>query len=191
MLVTLQITTLGADLGPNFNLTANVGSVSPSTATKVQLQNGIVVTVNDSATQITITSTGTCTNSTVVNIGGTTTTSTTLAPATFILGYAAANFMGACGNYTTSPNTYYAANGQTLQIGTILYYNQNLSGVVSSGYYSNGTNWWRYSGGQIVETGSCTTTTTTTSTSTTTSTTSTTSTSSTSTSTSTTTTQSP
>ena len=33
---------LGADLGPNFNLTANVGSVTPSTATKTELKNDSV-----------------------------------------------------------------------------------------------------------------------------------------------------
>jgi hypothetical protein len=46
---------LGADLGP-FNLTANVGSVSPSTALRDEMINGIVVTVDANATQITVTS---------------------------------------------------------------------------------------------------------------------------------------
>jgi|TARA_R110000822_G_scaffold77400_3_gene185706 hypothetical protein len=53
----------GVDLGPNFNLTADVGSVVPSTATLVQLLASTIVTVSNSATQITITSTGDCTNS--------------------------------------------------------------------------------------------------------------------------------
>jgi hypothetical protein len=54
---------LGSDLGPNFNLTADVGSVTPSTATEV-----------------TVTSTGTCTNAItqlIPCVGGTTTTTTT------------------------------------------------------------------------------------------------------------------
>jgi hypothetical protein len=59
---------LGADLGPNFNLTADVGSVTPSTATKIQLLSpGKVVSVDDLATQVTVTSTGTCTNSITQN----------------------------------------------------------------------------------------------------------------------------
>jgi hypothetical protein len=71
---------LGADLGPNFNLTANVGSVTPSTATKSELTAGKSVSVDDLATEVTITSTGTCTNAitqTIPCVGGTTTTTTT------------------------------------------------------------------------------------------------------------------
>ena len=71
---------LGADLGPNFNLTANVGSVTPSTATKSELIAGKSVSVDDAATQVTITSTGTCTNAATQTIpcaGGTTTSTTT------------------------------------------------------------------------------------------------------------------
>ena len=69
---------LGADLGPNFNLTANVGSVTPSTATKTELTAGKGVSVDDAATQVTITSTGTCTNAITQTIpcGGTTSTTT-------------------------------------------------------------------------------------------------------------------
>ena len=75
---------LGADLGPNFNLTANVGSVTPSTATKSELTAGKGVSVDDAATQVTITSTGTCTNAITQTIpcGGTTSTTTTEAPTT-------------------------------------------------------------------------------------------------------------
>ncbi len=70
---------LGADLGPNFNLTANVGSVTPSTATKTELTAGKGVSVDDAATEVTITSTGTCTNAITQTIpcAGETTTSTT------------------------------------------------------------------------------------------------------------------
>jgi len=71
---------MGADLGPNFNLTANVGSVTPSTATKSELTAGKSVSVDDAATQVTITSTGTCTNAATQTIpcaGGTTTSTTT------------------------------------------------------------------------------------------------------------------
>lgn len=68
LLVTLN-SSLGADLGPNFNLTANVGSVGPSTATRSELLVGKSVTVSDTATQLTVTSTGTCTNSLNLLIG--------------------------------------------------------------------------------------------------------------------------
>ena len=54
---------LGSDLGPNFNLTANVSTVTPSTATLTELLAGKLVTVDGSATSVTVTSTGTCTNS--------------------------------------------------------------------------------------------------------------------------------
>ena len=77
ILVTLN-SGLGADTGPNFNLTANVGSVTPSTATKTELTAGKSVSVDDAATQVTVTSTGTCTNGITQTIpcGGTTTTTT-------------------------------------------------------------------------------------------------------------------
>ena len=77
---------LGADLGPNFNLTADVGSVTPSTATKIELLSpGKVVSVDDLATQVTVTSTGTCTNAitqTIPCAGGTTTTTTSTSTTT-------------------------------------------------------------------------------------------------------------
>jgi hypothetical protein len=68
---------LGADLGPNFNLTADVGVVSPNTATSSELLSGKSVSVDDTATTVTITSTGTCTNSINLSITGIPTTSTT------------------------------------------------------------------------------------------------------------------
>ena len=82
---------LGVDLGPNFNLTADVGSVTPSTATKTELLSGKSVSVDDLATQVTVTSTGTCTNAitqtipctiqtTTTTSTSTSTTSTTTAP---------------------------------------------------------------------------------------------------------------
>lgn len=69
MNVTLTLNSgLGADLGPNFNLTANVGTVSPLTATLSELLAGKIVSVDNSATQVTITSTGNCTNSLTLTI---------------------------------------------------------------------------------------------------------------------------
>jgi hypothetical protein len=171
---------LGADLGPNFNLTANVGTVTPNTATKVELLAGKSVSVSDSATQITVTSTGTCTNSLVLNITGQTTSTTTVGVSSFVLGRDGANFFNACTKYTTEPVTYYAGLGALLQITTTLYFDSNLTNHVVSGYYSDGINWYQCNtNGEIVATGSCATTTTTSTTSTSTTSTSTTSTTST------------
>jgi len=83
---------MGANLGPNFNLTSNSGhTVTPNTATKSELVAGKMVSVSpDGATNIFVTSTGVCTNTLVLNIAGittstttsTTSTSTTAAPTT-------------------------------------------------------------------------------------------------------------
>jgi hypothetical protein len=168
ILVTLN-SGLGADTGPNFNLTADVGSVTPSTATKSELLAGKFVDVDVSATQITVTSTGVCTTSIVLNIVGQTTTTTTSSPQSYSLGYDVSDFFAACIDYGVSPETFYSATGTSLGIGTFLYSNQSLSTVAADGFYSDGTNWWRvrFGAGYIASTGSCTTTTTTTSTTTT------------------------
>jgi len=75
---------LGSNLGPNFNLTADVGSVIPSTATKSELLAGKIVSVDNIATQVTVTSIGVCYNSITQTIpcASTTTTTTTAAPTT-------------------------------------------------------------------------------------------------------------
>jgi len=77
---------LGSSLGPNFNLTSNAGAVTPSTATRTQLLAGLIVSVDDIATQVTVTSTGRCTNSITQSIPcvstTTSTTSTTTTPPT-------------------------------------------------------------------------------------------------------------
>jgi hypothetical protein len=170
ILVTLN-SGLGADTGPNFNLTADVGSVTPSTATKSELLAGKFVDVNASATQITVTSTGTCTTSIVLNIVGQTTTTTTLSASSFLLGYDLGNFFAACTNYTSSPTTYYSTTGAVLQVGTTLYNESSLTTKVVPGFYSNGTDWFQCNiNGVVIATGSCSTTTTTSTTSTSTST---------------------
>jgi hypothetical protein len=75
----------GVNLGPNFTLSVNNGTITPNTATITELLLGKLVTV-DTATQITITSIGDCTNSLILNIISatttTTTTTTTAAPTT-------------------------------------------------------------------------------------------------------------
>ena len=170
ILVTLN-SGLGADTGPNFNLTADVGSVTPSTATKVELLAGKFVDVDPSATQITVTSVGTCTTSIVLNITGQTTTTTTSAASSFVLGYDLGNFFTSCTDYSSSPTTYYSTTGAILQVGTRLYNESSLATHVSPGFYSNGTDWFQCNvNGFITATGSCSTTTTTSTTSTSTST---------------------
>jgi len=82
VLITLD-SILGIDLGPNFNITANVGVVVPSSATLTQLINGISVETDDLATILYISSTGACTNTLELLITGIpTTTTTTLVPIT-------------------------------------------------------------------------------------------------------------
>jgi hypothetical protein len=170
ILVTLN-SGLGADTGPNFNLTTDVGSVTPNTATKSELLAGKFVDVDVSATQITVTSVGVCTTSIVLNIVGQTTTTTTSAVSSFVLGYNLGNFFTACTNYSTSPVTYYSTSGAVLQVGTTLYNESSLTTKVIPGFYSNGTDWFQCNvNGVVTATGSCSTTTTTSTTSTSTST---------------------
>ncbi len=167
MYVTITLNSgLGADLGPNFNLTADVGSVTPSTATRTELLAGKLVDVDASATQVTVTSTGACTTSININISGQTTTTTTAAPAQFTIGYALGTAFQSCTNRTIDPRIVYAANGAVLANGVALYYDQQLTAPVGVGFYSDGTNWFRVTGalGIISSNGSCATTSTTTTT---------------------------
>jgi hypothetical protein len=77
---------LGADVGPNFNLTVNDGgTITPNTATRTELLAGKLVTVSAGSTNIFVTSTGVCTTQLIIPISGitsTTTSTTTLAPTT-------------------------------------------------------------------------------------------------------------
>jgi hypothetical protein len=165
ILVTLN-SGLGVDLGPNFNLTADVGSVTPNTATKTELLAGKEVQVDAAATQVTVTSTGACTTSININISGQTTTTTTASPAQFTIGYSVSNGFQSCLNRAIDPRIVYAANGASLGNGVALYYDQQLTSPVIGGFYSDGTNWYRVTGGLgiISSNGSCTTTSTTTTT---------------------------
>ena len=65
MNVTITYTSLGVDSGTTYNLTANVASVTPSTATKTELLAGKLVTVDDTAT----TSAATTTSSSASSCG--------------------------------------------------------------------------------------------------------------------------
>lgn len=68
MYVLLTLNEMGNDLGFNFSLSADTGTVSPTTVTKLQLLNGVDIVCDDLATEITITSLGTCTNSLTLTI---------------------------------------------------------------------------------------------------------------------------
>jgi hypothetical protein len=85
ILITLN-SGLGADVGPNFNLTVNDGgTITPNTATRTELLAGKLVTVSAGSTNIFVTSTGVCTTQLLIPISGitsTTTTTTTAAPTT-------------------------------------------------------------------------------------------------------------
>jgi hypothetical protein len=85
ILITLN-SGLGADVGPNFNLTVNDGgTITPNTATRTELLAGKLVTVSAGSTNIFVTSTGVCTTQLLIPISGitsTTTSTTTLAPTT-------------------------------------------------------------------------------------------------------------
>jgi hypothetical protein len=61
---------LGSDLGPNFSVTANVGSVQPNTATKTELTSGRYFEVDESASFLTIADQGGCGTQLQIEIGG-------------------------------------------------------------------------------------------------------------------------
>jgi hypothetical protein len=79
---------MGANLGPNFNLASNSGhTVTPNTATRAELIAGKSISVlPDGATNIFVTSTGTCTNTLVINIAGITTSTTSTSTSTSTTG---------------------------------------------------------------------------------------------------------
>jgi hypothetical protein len=68
--ITLQLDSgAGADLGPNFNMTATPGTITPTTATRSELLAGKTFSISsDDAVTVTTTSTGACTNSATTNI---------------------------------------------------------------------------------------------------------------------------
>lgn len=59
---------LGANLGP-FQLTTDLGTITPSTVNRADVINGVVVNLSDDdATSITVTSTGICNTSSITLI---------------------------------------------------------------------------------------------------------------------------
>jgi hypothetical protein len=79
---------MGANLGPNFNLTSNSGhTVTPNTATRAELIAGKMVSISpDGAVNVFVTSTGACTNVLVINIAGITTSTTSTSTSTSTTG---------------------------------------------------------------------------------------------------------
>jgi hypothetical protein len=150
----------GVDLGPNFNLTADNGSVNPSTATLSELLAGKNVIVNDLATQIFITSTGTCTNSLTLNIP--------VVDANQVLEfiYGGIDAGAACANITVgAPNVYfYAPVGYNpFTIGNPWYLDSLLTTPYPDGFYAMHNinpnpydeNWAEIVGGIVVNNGTC------------------------------------
>ena len=146
---------LGADLGPNFNLTANVGSVTPSTATKTELVAGKSVIVDDAATQVTITSTGTCTNAitqTIPCAGQTTTststTTTTSAPSTVQVDWVVGTSSGGGGRLEifdiNNTSVLDKSTTGTTQSGTIYISQANLPYTVVGSWTAGSGNIVRY-----------------------------------------------
>jgi hypothetical protein len=110
----------GADLGPNFTLTANVGVLVPATATLTELLTGIMVVADNAATQVLVTSEGICTNVLTLSISTTTTTSTTTSTTS-----------------TTTTNTDCLLSGGTVDKSPYVYYPNNFVFGVLGGSGSN------------------------------------------------------
>lgn len=150
----------GANLGPNFVLTADFGSVSPSAATLSELLSGKNVTVDDLATQITITSTGDCNNSLTLNIlGG------SIKQIIYYL-YDGVDAASACANTTSAapPTFIYEPYGaDAFLVGTKWYIDDYLTTLYPDGFYSmhnpnpdpNDGHWVQIVGGVVVDTGIC------------------------------------
>lgn len=150
----------GANLGPNFVLTADFGSVSPSTATLSELLSGKNVTIDDLATQIIITSTGDCTNSLTLNVLG--------GPVKQIIYYLfdGVDSASACANTTSSAPPayiYMPTYDNAFSVGTTWYVDNYLTTLYPDGFYAmhnpnpdpNDGHWVQIINGIIVNTGIC------------------------------------
>ena len=68
MLAFLRANEIGADTGPNFSISADIGLVYPAIVSKTQILEGINLTVNNSAKFLTVRSMGTCSSSIILAI---------------------------------------------------------------------------------------------------------------------------
>lgn len=150
----------GANLGPNFDLTADNGTVNPNTATLSELLAGKNVIVNNLATQIFITSTGDCTNSLTLNIP--------TVDANQVLQYmfGGVDAGTACANTTVgAPDVYlYIPIGYNpFTIGTPWYLDSLLTTPYPDGFYAMHNinpnpldeSWAEIVGGKVVNNGTC------------------------------------
>ena len=132
---------LGADLGPNFNLTANVGGiVTPNTATRVELLAGKLVSVSDTSDIIFVTSTGVCTNTLVINIAGITTSTTTSTSTTSTTSTST----------TAAPTTTTTSTSTTTTVAPILFimtYDASVGGQACANFANNVGNTTYYTPG--------------------------------------------
>lgn len=148
ILVTLN-SGLGVDMGPNYTLTANVGSVLPSSVTQTQLLAGVTVAVDDNAASITVTSLGNCTDSLVLPITGV--KSATVFMNSFVdypYGYATSGDACTLGGVTGYTSLVYYTG--VLGDGTVLYFNQALTEAFSA----DGSFGWYWINGKVFEYGS-------------------------------------
>lgn len=69
MQVTISASAIGGNAGP-FTITDNFNNTVATNVSRAQILAGYVVTVEDTATQLILTSSGTCTNQTFIDISG-------------------------------------------------------------------------------------------------------------------------
>lgn len=68
---------------------------------------------------------------------------------TYSLGYDVSSSANACTDFSSAPSDYYApvSNGPGPNVGEVIYSDNGLSSPAADGYYSNGTAWYRITGG--------------------------------------------
>jgi hypothetical protein len=157
ILVTLN-SGLGTDMGPNYTLTANVGSVLPSSVTQTQLLAGVTVAVDDTAGSITVTSLGNCTNSLVLPITGVKSLIVWMnSNVDYPYGYATSAEACTLGGNTGYNFLYYytgvLGNGTSLFLDQAM--TQNFGQDGSFGWYWANGKVFGYSGGQITNYTTC------------------------------------
>lgn len=149
----------GANLGPNFVLTADFGSVIPNTATLSELLAGKNVSIDDLATQITITSTGDCTNSLTLNVLG-----SSVKQVVYFVFYGV-DSVSACANTTLDTSAYFyePIGYNPFSVGTTWYSDFYLTTLSPDGFYAmhnpnpdpNEGNCVQIINGIVVDTGTC------------------------------------
>jgi hypothetical protein len=177
MTVVAAVSTVSSCLLPSGSAIVNncstpVGCLLPGGSAMEVNATTTTTSTSSSTSTTTSTSTSSTTSSTTTATPTTTTTTTTVAFYSFLLNSTSGlgNGPAACADYAV-PNraTFYAssANGPTIQNGTFLYTDSGLTTPIPNGYYSDGTTYWFFSGGNTGDSGTLCSATTTTTTSTT------------------------